>query len=298
MLHILLLILKIIGIILLVILGIVLFAIIDILFAPAYYKVEAETPDGVEKLSASAKAHWFFHLATAYIIYKNKKTKWQVRFFWKVWNSEDKKADDELKEAQQPEVDGLEEERLAEEHFAEESCEEEVETIQEDIPQFEEEDNEEIPRKEKAQAKPKKENLFQKIKYTIQRICDKLKALWEKKEKIEDFLNDENHKIAFEKCKKEILVLAKRIRPRTIKGRIHFGFKDPYNTGRVLAILSVLYPFYGDRIQIEPDFEDEVLEGNIHAKGHIRGIHLLIIVCRFLFDQNIKNTYKDYKALK
>ena len=46
-----------------------------------------------------------------------------------------------------------------------------------------EEDNEEIPRKEKAQAKPKKENLFQKIKYTIQQICDKLKALWEKKEK-------------------------------------------------------------------------------------------------------------------
>ena len=298
MLHILFLILKIIGVILLIILCIVLFAVIHFLFAPAYYKLEAETSDGVEKLSASAKAHWFFHLAIAYIWYKDKKTKWQVRLLWKVWNNEEKKADDELKETKQSKEDGLEEESLTEEHFEEEYYAEENECIQEDVPKFEEEDYEDIPKEKKAKTKPQKESFFQKIKYTIQRICDKLKALWEKKEKIEDFLNDENHKIAFAKCKKEIVVLAKRIRPRTIKGRLHFGFKDPYNTGRVLAILSVLYPFYGDRIQIEPDFENEVLEGNIHAKGHIRGIHLLIIVCRFLFDQNIKNTYKDYKALK
>ena len=293
MLHILFLILKIIGVILLIILGIVLFVVIHFLFAPAYYKLEAETSDGVEKLSASAKAHWFFHLATAYIWYKDKKTKWQVRLLWKVWNNEEKKPHDETKDIEQPQ-----EEAVAEEHFAEESCEAEMGTTKEDVPKFEEEDYEDIPKEKKTKAKPKKESLFQKIKYTIQQICDKLKALWEKKEKIEDFLNDENHKIAFAKCKKEIVVLAKRIRPRTIKGRLHFGFKDLYNTGRVLAILSVLYPFYGDRIQIEPDFENEVLEGNIHAKGHIRGIHLLIIVCRFLFDQNIKNTYKDYKALK
>ena len=75
MLHILFLILKIIGIILLIILGIVLFAVIHFLFAPAYYKVEAKTPGGIEQLNACAKAHWFFHLATAYVSYQDKKVK-------------------------------------------------------------------------------------------------------------------------------------------------------------------------------------------------------------------------------
>ncbi len=282
MLHILFLILKIIGIVLLIILGIVLFAVIHFLFAPAYYKVEAETPGGLTQLNASAKAHWFLHLATAYISYRDKEVKWQVRLLGKIWNNEKKETTSDTEEPIQLE---------------EENSEENLD-MQQEVPKHENEYKEQVSQIRKQKKKQKKESLFQKIKYTIQTICDKLKSLWETKEKIADFLNDEKHKMTFAKCKKEIAVLVKRIRPRTIKGRVRFGFEDPYNTGRVLAILSVLYPFYGDRIQIEPDFESKVLEGDIQAKGHIRGIHLLIIVCNLLFDQNIRNTYKDFKSLK
>lgn len=148
------------------------------------------------------------------------------------------------------------------------------------------------------QTEQQKKGCFHKIKCTIGKFCDKIKALLEMKDKLVAFFTDETHLAAFGHLKKEILFFAKHIKPRRIKGYIRFGMEDPYDTGRVLAVLSILYPFYGDNVQIHPEFDRKVLEGNLYMKGHMSVCRFLAVVLRLYFDENIKRTYKNYKMLK
>ena len=63
--------------------------------------------------------------------------------------------------------------------------------------------------------------------------------------------------------------LLKFLRPKKLTGNLHFGFEDPSVTGKVLAVLGALYPFYGEHIRINPDFENEIFEGDVLVKGNI-----------------------------
>ena len=274
MIHILFLILKIIGIILLAILGILLVTLAIVLFVPIHYQIEAETSDGMENLSVHGKAHWILHLVYAYFVYEEKKTDWQVRIGWKQLNHKKEKTVKQVPKK---------------ENFKEESEREQKKKAKEEAKQASE---------QSEQNQTEKKNWFTKIKCTILEFCDKIKKLSETKDKWLEFLTDETHQAAFQRLKKEILIFARHIRPRRIKGYVRFGLDDPYKTGQVLAVLSMLYPFYGDHVQIYPEFEQKILEGNLHMRGHMSVIRFLIIVLNLYFDKNIKETYKNYKLLK
>ena len=60
----------------------------------------------------------------------------------------------------------------------------------------------------------------------------------------------------------------------------------------------MLYPIYGERIQIYPDFEDKVFEGEIHVRGYMQVVTFVALLWNLFFDKNIRNTYHDYKKLK
>ena len=98
--------------------------------------------------------------------------------------------------------------------------------------------------------------------------------------------------------KKELGILARHLRPRRIRGFVRFGFEDPYRTGQVLAGLSILYPFYGENVDIYPDFEQKILEGDLYIKGHIRMVHLATLLWRLFFNHYVRKTYRDYKKIK
>lgn len=240
MLHILFLILKIIGIILLTILGILILLLGTVFLMHANYLIQAETEDGIRALSFEAKVHWFLHLFTAYYIYKDNQSDWQLRIGWKTFNHKD----------------------------------------------------------HKLSARSEKKHKTKKIKCTNLKICDKIKAIWETKEKATSFLTDDIHVEAFRIVKREIGVLARHMRPRRIRGFVRFGFEDPYRTGQVLAGLSILYPFYGEHVEIYPDFEQKILEGDLYVKGHIRMVHLATLLWRLFFNRYIRKTYIDYKKIK
>ena len=266
MLHILFLILKIIGMILLAILGILILLLCTVFFVPANYFVQAKTEDGIKGLSFEAKAHWFLHLFTVYYIYKNKHSDWQVRIGWKTFNHKDH-AESTPSEKEDGNV------------------------LEEDIEPAERSDD-------TSETECKKQSWFEKIKCTIVKICDKIKSLWETKEKITSFLTDDIHVEAFKIVKKELEILARHLRPRRIRGFVRFGFEDPYRTGQVLAGLSILYPFYGENVDIYPDFEQKILEGDLYIKGHIRMVHLATLLWRLFFNHYVRKTYRDYKKIK
>lgn len=269
MLHILLLILKIIGIIILAVLGIAFLLLGVVLFVPVRYSFEAETPGGLDKLKLIGKATWLLSFATAHISYSDKKLDWKVRVLWKRFRAEDKSVED-------PSAAG-----------------------DENTGKSLEESEPKAPREEGSKATERgnaeKENIFDKIRYTISNICDKIKKILETKDKIIEFISDEVHQAAFGRVTKEFIALIRYLRPRKLKGYIHFGFAEPYDTGRALALLSVLYPFYGEKIQIEPEFEREVLEGHINMRGRAHVFPFVLTVCRLFLDKNVMTAYKNFR---
>lgn len=279
MLHILFLILKIIGMILLAILGILVLLLCTVCFMPANYLVQAETEGGIKEMSFEAKAHWFLHLFTAYYIYKDKQSDWQVRVGWKTFHHKDHEDSGHSK--------------INNEEF----IVEDVKLSEKGATTSTKQSNENINTKT-SEKQCKKQSWLQKIKCTILKICDKIKAFWETKEKITSFVTDDVHVEAFKIVKSELGILARHLRPRRIKGFIRFGFDDPYRTGQVLAGLSILYPFYGENIDIYPDFEQKILACDLYMKGHIRMIHLVALLWRLFFNRYVRRTYRDYKKLK
>ncbi len=275
MLHILFLILKIIGIILLVILGITLTLIGVVLLVPIRYRMKTETTNGMKGLRTEAKAHWLLHLISAHITYQEEKLDWQVRVGWKKFrtNEDDVHIDDgdiytdadvEMSTQDKKTSLGKETTSKKEASSSNTSAEKDGETSGKRI-----------------SSKEKKESWIKKIKCTIKEFCDKIKN-------IKEFLMDETHIQAFLRLKKELLFFIRKIKPDKIKGYLRFGLEDPYNTGRVLAVLSMLYPFYGEHFQVYPEFEREIIEGDIYFKGRIHLVHLLLVLGRAYFDKNVK----------
>lgn len=78
MLHVILLILKIIGIIVAVIIGLLLLIILSVLFIPIRYKVSGKKYD---QLNGMIRLYWFFHILSTYAAYENGEIKFYVKVF-------------------------------------------------------------------------------------------------------------------------------------------------------------------------------------------------------------------------
>ena len=297
MFQIILWILKIIGILLAAILGIAVLLICIVLFVPVRYRIEAESAGTFESIDAHARFSWLLHLFSGYFKYQNGEFCWQIRIGWKKLNQTEHI------------------ETLQNETYREKESEKEQEKRDEEVPQKAEPTN--IPTKKEPQEKKVKRNrtakkcgetaesekkekqsLLQKIKYTYQTMCDKIKVLLEKKEKLTEFLAEPIHKAAWGRLKKELFRILRLLRPRKFTGAVRFGLEDHYDTGRILAVLSMLYPFYGEHIDIYPDFEYRILEGHLLIKGRIRGIYAVIVLWNLFFDKQVRTTYEHIKTFK
>lgn len=286
MLHILWMLLKIIGIILLIILGLLVLSVCVVLFVPLRYHGRAEAKGTLDSVKAHLKFSWLLHLVSGYVTYENKETKWQVRILWKKLNVE--KKDSHEASASETISDT--------ENVKELECDAEKNEFAQDETQDKSDKLNEKTSSKKTNKQ--KKNIFEKIKYTFRDFCDKIKALIKKKEKLQEFLTNEIHQSSWRRLKQEIWRLLKFLKPKKLVLNLHFGFEDPSVTGKVLAALSMLYPFYLDHINIEPEFDEKILEGDAYIKGTVRGLHLLIIICNLFFDKNIKTTYKAIKNWK
>lgn len=312
MLHILILILKIIGIIIAVILGILLLLIAIFLFAPVHYEVQGRCDGDLGSLKGKVQITWLLRLIRADILYKNGKMKWRLRLAWiKRGNTGTGKKQKEVqtlqKQAEKAEISEMKEAEKTEIFGPEE--EEASHTVRQKsahVPESEKRKTENgIPEKEKSVDSEKNGSFYQrilswiqKIKCTFRKLCDKIKALSGKKEKLEEFLRDEVHKGAYHKCKKEFFRLMKHLKPKKADVRILYGFDDPYYTGQALAVFSVLYPFVGGCISVTPDFEHQVLKGSAYLKGKIYLWHFVQSGWKLIWNRNVRQTYHDIRNFK
>ena len=301
MLQIILLILKILGLLFLGILGLILLVVIILLVSPAVYRLELSGEDTLESVKGKLRFHWLLRLVSGEICYKDSTLTWRLRAGWKRFGSdrENRSAGDagarkeKLPKERKNEPQGQHAERKAEQRAGQH------------VEQKAELQTKRAENAEGRQAEKKKSSLYErlnkfweKIKYTFQKICDNIRSLVKKKERLTAFIQNEVHKSAFFKVIRELRRFLKTLRPRKADVCAEFGFTDPAVTGYVLALISMIYPFIGEYAEIRPDFERKILRGRVYVKGRIRALHAVSFALRLMIDKNVRTTYRHIRKFK
>ena len=318
MLHILFLILKIIGIILAVILGLILLVICIVLFVPICYKADLHGSGNARELTVHAKVSWLFGLIKAVFALENGKTDLSVRIAWKKFGDSDPvedKAEDRIEEKPKPEkksvmqekqvIQGEEKQDDTTNRITDKAVEDQTEkaekseqTAKTRPESTEKKQRKKKDRKEDSDSASKIEQITEKIKCTYHKFCDKINEITEKKDKMSDFLTDETHKNAFLKLKNEAFHLLKKLKPKKIQGEITFGFEGPSLTGRLLAWISMIYPWIGEHTDITPDFEHRTLSGDLSIRGRLYVITPVVTAIRLILSKAVRRSFKDIRNFK
>ena len=137
-----------------------------------------------------------------------------------------------------------------------------------------------------AEAPKKKKRKKSSFADRIKRICEKASSL---RETVEDEENQKAVRLLISRVK----YLLHHLRFRRFEGRLVFGFEDPAMVGRMLAVLSLFYPLYGECFTITPVFDHTLFEGEIALKGHVRLIHILIAGIQLMMNKKIRGLVLD-----
>jgi len=131
---------------------------------------------------------------------------------------------------------------------------------------------------------------FYKIYVIIVKIKDNIKYYWE-------LLQQESTKHAFHLCTKQLSKIIKNISPKKYEVKLHLGFEDPAAMGNVLAVWGMFYPFHMGNVDIQPEFEQKIMEGSFRMKGKIRISVFLWTIWLLITDKNVKQLRKQLDLL-
>lgn len=310
MLHILLLILKWIGIVLAVFLLLVLLLINLGLFVPVRYRADASCQNDIETLEAEFELSWMWKLFFLTACWKKGKADMKIRIGWKYLFSEEKEEQKFLKEQKESLPPEKTNRSLPENNVQEQAEKREChqEKTESGIDKEEEEKESFTADRRKAGGR-KKKPLWDRMKEKISEWIESCKSFWRKilamgrnfrgkKEQIESFLTDASHRRAFCSLKREVRRFLGHVSPKDVKIVGKIGLEDPYMTGQALAVLGMLFPFLGENTVIVPDFENKVLEGSVHIEGKIHNFRMLAILWRLIKDRDVRKIIIDIKKLK
>jgi hypothetical protein len=318
MIHAVALIFKIIGWILLGILGIILGILLFVLFSAVRYQIDGEKK---EKLKGSVKLTWLFWILSVTALYEDELSV-KVKVFGRtVWKTQKTDPISELAESEshasaefnlaenqkylgrmnQPEsqaqdslndMDSKEQEKTASEHGADESGRGSFPVPEERI------QKQPFFSRIKSRIYFIKEwilSMIRKIQCSIHSICGKLKQAGDrifwiraKWEAVCTFIQDPANQKSAKLILRQIKKIFQYLLPRKGKAAITFGIEDPYQMGQILSAASILYPLIHNHISLCPVFDQKVLEGEVHIRGHIRWGVLFGYGLRLLLDGTIR----------
>lgn len=279
MLHIILTILKIIGIIVLAILGFIIFLVVCVLFSPIKYKTDISY---YEKLKIRAKISYL--LGAVSLTYDKEYENPLVLRIFGIKTNYFNKAEKEKFDKDTEMFEEMAKEKSSSKANIKNT---DNDTQTNDINT----ENEFLEKKSLFQKIIDKiKAIISKIKYLFKKICGTIKKAFSSVTNMIEFLGEDSTKEAFSLLKNEIITLLKHIKPRKIKGHIHFGFEDPSITGKLLGAIYAITKGGSKYFLINPDFENKIIEGEIHAKGRIYVFKLLLIVWHVYKNENFKKS--------
>lgn len=319
MVSILLTVLKIIGIALCTILGLVLFILLLVLFVPVRYSGRGSYLE--ENPSVALRATWLLHLISVrgeyqreqalhihlkllgITIYDNLKIRDKKTKNKKVKSTKNKKempageiqaASSETSET----ADSAKNDICAKEEWTESSAATDMDADTElDFPD-EPLDN----AKKRVGIVQKIKNFFinfvsffKNIKFTFDKVCDTIVKIKDNIRYYLKVLQLDSTKRAFASCQTQLMRILKKISPRKFRVNLHLGFEDPAVMGEVLAVWGMLYPIHQGAIDIQPEFEQSVLEGNFFFQGRVSVVVFVKSACILFFDRDVKHLIKHLK---
>lgn len=315
---ILLTILKIIGILLLVLLGILVILAVLVIFVPVRYRISIrrKEEEGAPPLTAEVKVTWLLRIFGAAFSYPEA-AYIRVRVLGLTLFRSDKAGKKDKAPKELPEG----------------AAEREQPKEDQPKPSETEAPTEELPSKSQAAPPPPQEGMeketdsheqegtaeadddaggsgfvekvreffsrllaiIKNIRYTIRQICDKIKDIVNNIQYYISVIKSDAFHRTWILCSGQAKAVLRSIRPRKIKGKLLIGTGDPAGTGQVLALYGILYPFLGNHIEVEPDFERKVLEGELFIKGKITVFRFLRTGWSVFFNRDLRRLLKLLK---
>lgn len=302
MLHVLLFVLKILGIILLAVLGVILAGVLLALFVPVRYRADGS----FYKVSrGEACISWLFRAFQATVSWEEKlvvtvKVLWLQPFQETLWEREPEMEDtgnedpwagqEEESAAPDPRREKLPEGGVPwPEEEAGIPVDQEPEMVHmAELLGAEEESPDRLPEQNGMEKAEKFPFRLERLKTTAARMRERLHSAKMKYRKLKRTLTDEENKKTFRLVRRQIVRLIRHLLPQTLKGTLRFGFEDPSYTGQVLAAVSPFYGVYARSFTLIPEFEEKILEGEVHIRGRIRAATVLWTAGRVFLNKNFR----------
>ena len=163
--------------------------------------------------------------------------------------------------------------------------------------QTEEESSKESSKKKKKKDKKEKE----KKPKSKKSLKEKLTELVEELRFYKDLWEDGNTKPFVKAALTRVLHLIKNLLPRKIRGKLLFGAASPDVTGYAYGgytVMRSLYPKRVSKFEFTPDFDDQILEGELTVKGWFMIFTVIYDALRILLDKRFRILRKKWKAHK
>ena len=326
LLHILLFLLKLIGIVLLVILGLIVLILAIILLTPIRYRIGASK---YQTIQAEGKVTWLFRLIE--MVFKldtgaeeGKRLHLSFRIAWLKLYDNQKPKEKRIKQKKTRKTKSKAESKQSEKVIQAAKPEQPEAKVQ----PIKTEQAAEMKHEEKLIEGPK-ESAVEKILRLAKNVANKILSLIrgvfslicsilgipskimdgleklenfftklrEKKEAFLAFYNETHNHQWFTAFWHRLKKLLLRILPRADRLYLHFGFEDPATTGQVLGGLSILYPICGEKMELCPEFNEEVLEGEVKFHGCIRLVTLVVFAVKSFLNKQFFAIVKQFKGL-
>lgn len=115
--------------------------------------------------------------------------------------------------------------------------------------------------------------------------------------KLKRFLKSEKTKIAYYYTKDIIQKIYHHVKPGKVEANIVFGFDSPDKTGKALAVLGVIYgtiKINQEKFQVIPDFQEKKLEGTAYMKGHFVLGYVLVQIFKLYFKKEVHDIIESF----
>ena len=323
MIHILFMILKALGILLLVLLFLVLLIVCTVLFLPFCYRAQVlKEEEGFACVKASGRVSWLFGAVALTASYEEQKPEAQILLFgasletWKRRLKKIRRGEASVPRTEENETENAPEaEKTAEQKAPDQKEKQQKVTAQKEQPEQEQEPD--APKKSilerffgRIEYLPEKLlNLASRLLQTAFRLLElpfrllekleqkiqagrRLKRKWES---VKKFFRSKMFREALLHAKKEVLYFLKKAAPKKVTGTVRFVFNDPALTGETLGILGMIYGKQPKDLSIQPDFEQEILQGDVRMKGSFQAVTAAGIALRLFRDQNLRKTIRHFK---
>lgn len=129
-------------------------------------------------------------------------------------------------------------------------------------------------------------------------MTEKLRYLASKLGETVTILRKEHNRKALSHIIREGKKLLLRLAPKKGRGWLKFGTGDPYDTGRAMELAALMYPFYGEHVEVIPIFDRAELsgEGDISGRTNLAGI--LFPLAALMLDRDVRAFLKELNEYK